>query len=77
MKAVRRNLRNRWSNKNCFCSEELAEGGSFSNQKPMHRAYEELCKIAKNELGADGVLIHMLLGKLKEGDIPANVRDSN
>ena len=42
----------------------------------MHRAHEELCKIAKNQLGADGVLIHMLLGKLKEGDIPASVRDS-
>ncbi len=49
---------------------------AFQTRNPMHRAHEELCKIAKNELGADGVLIHMLLGKLKEGDIPANVRDS-
>ena len=28
------------------------------------------------ELEADGVLIHMLLGKLKEGDIPGDVRDA-
>tara|TARA_B100000579_G_C22743322_1_gene810217 strand:- start:18 stop:1229 length:1212 start_codon:yes stop_codon:yes gene_type:complete len=49
---------------------------AFQTRNPMHRAHEELCKIAKNELGADGVLIHMLLGKLKEGDIPADVRDS-
>ena len=49
---------------------------AFQTRNPMHRAHEELCKMALNELGADGVLIHMLLGKLKEGDIPATVRDS-
>ena len=27
-------------------------------------------------LGADGIVIHMLLGKLKKGDIPAPVRDA-
>jgi sulfate adenylyltransferase len=43
----------------------------------MHRAHEELCKIAQNEVDADGVLIHMLLGKLKPGDIPADVRDAS
>jgi sulfate adenylyltransferase len=42
----------------------------------MHRAHEELCKIAKEAVGADGILIHMLLGKLKAGDIPAPVRDA-
>lgn len=31
--------------------------------------------MALRDLGADGVLIHMLLGKLKPGDIPADVRD--
>ena len=41
----------------------------------MHRAHEELCKIAMVETGSDALLIHMLLGKLKEGDIPASVRD--
>ena len=32
--------------------------------------------MAKDALGADGILIHMLLGKLKPGDIPADVRDA-
>ena len=47
---------------------------AFQTRNPMHRAHEELCKIAKNCLGTDGILIHMLLGKLKPGDIPASVR---
>ena len=41
----------------------------------MHRAHEELCKMALDRINADGVLIHMTLGKLKEGDIPGDVRD--
>ena len=49
---------------------------AFQTRNPMHRAHEELCKMAQEATGADGVLIHMLLGKLKEGDIPAPVRDS-
>lgn len=49
---------------------------AFQTRNPMHRAHEELCRIAKDTVGADGILIHMLLGKLKEGDIPAEVRDS-
>ena len=32
--------------------------------------------MAKERLDADGIVIHMLLGKLKEGDIPADVRDA-
>lgn len=31
--------------------------------------------MARASLNADGILIHMLLGKLKPGDIPADVRD--
>ncbi len=42
----------------------------------MHRAHEELCRMALERLEADGIVIHMLLGKLKEGDIPAPVRDA-
>ena len=42
----------------------------------MHRAHEELCKMALEAVDADGILIHMLLGKLKPGDIPADVRDA-
>lgn len=49
---------------------------AFQTRNPMHRAHEELCKIAKDAVDADGVLIHMLLGKLKPGDIPADIRDA-
>ncbi|ADK83798.1 sulfate adenylyltransferase [Desulfarculus baarsii DSM 2075] len=49
---------------------------AFQTRNPMHRAHEELCRMAYEQLGADGVLIHMLLGKLKKGDIPADVRDA-
>lgn len=50
---------------------------AFQTRNPMHRAHEELCKIAQKEVEADGVLIHMLLGKLKPGDIPAAIRDAS
>ena len=60
---------------------EIAERGwekvvAFQTRNPMHRAHEELCKMALQDVKADGVLIHMLLGKLKPGDIPAPVRDA-
>ncbi len=41
-------------------------------RNPMHRSHEYLAKIAIEVV--DGVFIHQLLGKLKEGDIPAEVR---
>ena len=41
-------------------------------RNPMHRSHEYLAKIAVEI--CDGVLIHQLLGKLKPGDIPAEVR---
>lgn len=50
---------------------------AFQTRNPMHRAHEELCHMAMEELKADGLLIHMLLGRLKEGDIPAQVRDES
>ena len=61
---------------------EIAERGwervvAFQTRNPMHRAHEELCRMAMEDLSADGVLIHMLLGKLKPGDIPADVRDAS
>ena len=49
---------------------------AFQTRNPMHRAHEELCRMAKEAVGADGVLIHMLLGRLKKGDIPADIRDN-
>ena len=49
---------------------------AFQTRNPMHRAHEELCRMAQKAVNSDGILIHMLLGKLKEGDIPADVRDA-
>jgi len=61
--------------------EEIEKRGwkktvAFQTRNPMHRAHEELCRMAHKDLEADGILIHMLLGKLKKGDIPADVRDN-
>ena len=50
---------------------------AFQTRNPMHRAHEELCKMAMKGVEADGCIIHMLLGKLKPGDIPAPVRDAS
>jgi sulfate adenylyltransferase len=50
---------------------------AFQTRNPMHRAHEALVKIAMDRVGADGSVIHMLLGKLKKGDIPADVRDAS
>ncbi|MCB1666728.1 MAG: sulfate adenylyltransferase [Pseudomonadales bacterium] len=60
---------------------EISEHGwekvvAFQTRNPMHRAHEELCRMAMSDLDTDGILIHMLLGKLKAGDIPADVRDN-
>ena len=49
---------------------------AFQTRNPMHRAHEALVKIAMERIGGDGAVIHMLLGKLKKGDIPADVRDA-
>lgn len=49
---------------------------AFQTRNPMHRAHEELCRMAKEAVQADGIVIHMLLGQLKPGDIPAPVRDA-
>ncbi len=49
---------------------------AFQTRNPMHRAHEELVRMAMDRENADGAVIHMLLGKLKPGDIPADVRDA-
>ena len=61
---------------------EISERGwnkvvAFQTRNPMHRAHEELCRMAHETLKTDGILIHMLLGKLKKGDIPAPIRDAS
>lgn len=61
--------------------EDMAKMGwnkvvAFQTRNPMHRAHEELCRMAWTDLKADGILVHMLLGRLKKGDIPADVRDA-
>jgi len=61
--------------------EDIAARGwekvvAFQTRNPMHLAHEELCRMAMERLDADGCVVHMLLGKLKAGDIPADVRDA-
>lgn len=45
---------------------------AFQTRNPMHRSHEYLAKVAIET--CDGVLVHSLLGNLKPGDIPADVR---
>lgn len=55
-----------------FEKEGWSRIAAFQTRNPMHRSHEFLCKIAVEI--SDGVIIHQILGKLKEGDIPADVR---
>ncbi|MFP6761562.1 MAG: sulfate adenylyltransferase, partial [Rhodospirillales bacterium] len=45
---------------------------AFQTRNPMHRSHEHLVKIAMEV--THGVFVHQVLGKLKPGDIPAEVR---
>ncbi len=49
-----------------------SEIAALQLRNPMHRSHEYLCKIAVEV--CDGVYIHSLVGNLKPGDIPAEVR---
>ena len=55
-----------------FESKGWSTVAAFQTRNPMHRSHEYLAKIAIET--CDGVLVHSLLGKLKPGDIPAEVR---
>jgi sulfate adenylyltransferase len=55
-----------------FLEKGWSRVAAFQTRNPMHRSHEYLVKIAIEVL--DGVLIHQVLGKLKAGDIPAEVR---
>lgn len=45
---------------------------AFQTRNPMHRSHEYLAKIAIEI--CDGLLIHQVLGALKPGDVPAEIR---
>ncbi len=55
-----------------FLERGWSQVAAFQTRNPMHRSHEHLVKIAVEVL--DGVFIHQVLGKLKAGDIPADVR---
>ena len=55
-----------------FAKKGWSRVAAFQTRNPMHRSHEHLAKIAVEV--TDGVFIHQVLGKLKEGDIPAEVR---
>ena len=55
-----------------FASYGWSRIAAFQTRNPMHRSHEYLAKVAIEV--CDGVLVHSLLGALKPGDIPAEVR---
>jgi sulfate adenylyltransferase len=55
-----------------FADKGWTRVAAFQTRNPMHRSHEHLAKIAIEI--CDGVLIHQVLGALKAGDIPAEVR---
>ena len=55
-----------------FTEKGWSTVAAFQTRNPMHRSHEYLAKVAIET--CDGVLIHSLLGNLKPGDIPAEVR---
>ncbi|MDP6811772.1 MAG: sulfate adenylyltransferase [Alphaproteobacteria bacterium] len=55
-----------------FADKGWSEVAAFQTRNPMHRSHEYLAKIAVEI--TDGVFVHQVLGALKPGDIPADVR---
>jgi sulfate adenylyltransferase len=61
-----------WETRKLFEHKGWDTIAALQLRNPMHRSHEYLAKIAIEV--CDGILIHQLLGKLKPGDIPAEVR---
>jgi sulfate adenylyltransferase len=55
-----------------FLEKGWSTVAAFQTRNPMHRSHEHLAKVAIEV--CDGLLIHQVLGALKPGDIPADVR---
>ncbi len=55
-----------------FAGKGWSTVAAFQTRNPMHRSHEFLAKVGLQV--CDGVLIHQVLGALKAGDIPAEVR---
>ena len=55
-----------------FQEKGWSKVAAFQTRNPMHRSHEYLAKVAIEI--CEGLLIHQVLGALKPGDIPAEVR---